>query len=416
MRTRPFVFTLLLTAALLSQPVLVSAQSGPSFDCAKAGNPIEHAICEHSRLQELDVALARTYRRLLSAHQPHAAEIKQAQKHWLATRNRTCAPDQLTSSDELRSCLETSYRQRLATLMDQVQAPLQLQSIKAVPFAPLQAAYPDTWRDIGYQVLFSPDNLFAAIGVTDSAGYVMQVWLYELASGTLVPASPRTATHKIEHRDDIQEFGAWQWGETGHLYIRLQRPLGDDSIASATLRGFRDVSATSLPHQVQQLFLPPTGLAAEASASNIQDQVGVDADNSYNQQQGGAFFAWSQRKSGGASILMAARAGDTQPRVIAEGGRELEDFLLDPSGTRLIYNGIDGLLVTDPATGQTQRLRGTRGDAEHIRPHSLSSDGTRIAYSVRGECDADATNPATAVTSTPRILCLASLPSMPPLH
>jgi hypothetical protein len=87
---------------------------------------------------------------------------------------------------------------------------------------------------------------------------------------------------------------------------------------------------------------------------------------------------------------LAARKGDEEPRRIASGGWELENFLLDPTGTRLFYNGEEGLLVTDPATSTTRRVKGTRGGPGEARPINMSADGEILVYSASGSCTQDA--------------------------
>ena len=81
---------------------------------------------------------------------------------------------------------------RIAQLADLAAPPLVPLDSRTVPVEPLKAAYPDDWRQAGYQALFSPDKSLLALGVEDDAGYVMQVWLYQPASRRLVAASPRT--------------------------------------------------------------------------------------------------------------------------------------------------------------------------------------------------------------------------------
>lgn len=113
-------------------------------------------------------------------------------------------------------------------------------------------------------------------------------------------------------------------------------------------------------------------------------------DDSYGEQQGGAFIAWAQNRGHGSFELLAARKGDAEPRPSASGGWELRNFQFDPSGTRLFYNDEDGIVVTDTETGVTRRLKGTRGTNGEVRPVALSADGEILVYWAAGFCTDDA--------------------------
>jgi hypothetical protein len=134
-------------------------------------------------------------------------------------------------------------------------------------------------------------------------------------------------------------------------------------------------------------------------------------DDSHNEQEGGAFIAWVQNKGHGSFDLMAARDGDDESRIIASGGWGLENFQLDPSGTHLFYNGEDGLVVTDPDSRMTRRLKSTHGTSSETRPINMSADGEILVYSTNGSCTRDAADeaaPDTGDDSTRRV-CLAYL-------
>lgn len=139
-------------------------------------------------------------------------------------------------------------------------------------------------------------------------------------------------------------------------------------------------------------------------------------DDSYDEQEGGGFTAWAQNRGHGSFELLAARAGDTEPRLVASGGWELRDFQFDPGGTRLFYNGEDGLVVTDPETGVARRLKGTRGMSHETRPITMSADGQILVYWAVGSCThdaADAIDPDADDDSARRV-CLAWLPPAAP--
>src|SRR3546814_14191697 len=95
------------------------------------------------------------------------------------------------------------------------------------------------------------------------------------------------------------------------------------------------------------------------ATSQEQRPPGFD-DDSYIEQDGGAFVAWAQNKGHGSFDLRAARSADAEPRTIKSRGWELEYFRLDPDGRHLFYNRDDGRLVTHPDTAITRRLQDTR--------------------------------------------------------
>jgi len=92
-------------AALLAAP---AATGSPSFDCARAGTPTEHAICAAPILAELDSALAAAYAAARSGvSEARRQEVQATQRAWLAQRD-ACGGD--------RDCLERLMRARLVTL------------------------------------------------------------------------------------------------------------------------------------------------------------------------------------------------------------------------------------------------------------------------------------------------------------
>lgn len=402
----------LTASALFSASTLLvstSAFAGSlGFDCAKAPRQIDKAICAWDTVGSLDGRMAAAFKATLTAQKGDAAiaSVRASQKAWLAERNRRCGLANVTpkaGSEEGLSpqqfgqlfCLQAIYPPRIAQLMDIAAPPLVPLDIKTVPIEPLQAAYPNDWRQAGYQAQFSPDKSLMALGVEDGAGYVMQVWLHEPASGRLVVASPPTHRGKTENPDDISALDPWIWGRDGRFYVRANRPLGTSNVFGATMDGYAQVR--DLPPDVADQF------AAFDATRNVQPAAGDTIgkrpppgfnDDSHNEQDGGAFTAWVQNKGHGSLGLLAARSGDNEPRVIASGGSELENFQFDPTGTRLFYNGEDGLVVTDPDSRATRRLEGTHGTSSETRPIIMSADGDILVYSASNSCTRDAAEAA----------------------
>lgn len=413
---------LLLSLAL---PPAMPALAGPGFDCARATRQIDRAICAWDNVGALDGHMAETFKATLAAQKDETAvaSVRADQKAWLAERDKRCSLDNVTpqeGSEEGLSpkefgqliCLQAIYPQRIAQLMDLTAPPLVPTDVRTMPVEPLRTAYPDDWQQAGYQALFSPDKALMALGIEDGAGYVMQVWLYEPASGRLVAASPRTHEGKIEAPDDIADLAPWIWGDDGRFYVRADRPLGEDSVFAANIDGYTEMR--DLPTDVAETLAANEaagGTAVYNSELPEADRPPGFDDDSYDEQEGGGFTAWAQNRGHGSFELLAARAGDTEPRLVASGGWELRDFQFDPGGTRLFYNGEDGLVVTDPETGVTRRLKGTRGMDLEIRPITLSADGEILVYWATGSCTHDAADAVDldADDDSARRVCLAYL-------
>lgn len=416
----PRLFSVL--ALLAAAPAFAA---GPGFDCAKATRQIDKSICAWETIGLLDGRMTDAYKTALSAQVSEAtlASTKASQKAWLAERDTRCGLNNVTplegSVDGLSPkeygqlmCLQGTYPERIAQLMDLAAPPLAPLAVKTVPVEPLKAAYPDDWQQAGYEAGLSPDKSLMALGIKNDAGYVIQVWLYEPASGRLVVASPRTHKGKTEKPEDISEL-VWFWADDGRLIVRARRPLGKDSIFAANMAGYTEMP--DLPPDVAKkiaTYGAARGPVIHNSEFPETKRPPSFNDNSYNEQRGGAFTAWDQNKGHGSFDLLAARSGDREPRTIASGGAELEDFQLDPSGTRLFYNGKNGLLVTDPETGVSRRLKGTRGMSLEARPIQMSADGEVLIYWADSSCTHYAADPIdpNEGDDTARRVCLAYLP------
>jgi uncharacterized protein len=94
-----------------------SAQShevGPSFDCAKAGWSVEELICNDADLAALDRQMAAVYAAALKRVTEDSYEDPApVQRGWIKGRN------DCWKSDNLRACIESSYKNRIAELQIQ---------------------------------------------------------------------------------------------------------------------------------------------------------------------------------------------------------------------------------------------------------------------------------------------------------
>lgn len=95
------------------EQTFAATESGPSFDCAKAGNQIEFLICGSSALSSMDLAMATGYKTLLSyaGDEEGKAYIRNQQRDWIGKRN-TCR-----NAD----CLMQSYNERLLFIGDMIE-------------------------------------------------------------------------------------------------------------------------------------------------------------------------------------------------------------------------------------------------------------------------------------------------------
>jgi len=115
--------SLLAAAALLLAAGLpaLAQEAQPSFDCTKAGTPVEHAICSDAALAKLDADLAGRYtEELATAADPDL--LRSEQRAWAGERANACgilpgadddAPD--FSADQI-GCLKDLYTARLSAL------------------------------------------------------------------------------------------------------------------------------------------------------------------------------------------------------------------------------------------------------------------------------------------------------------
>lgn len=96
-------------------PIAASAQGGPSFDCARASNGAERAICKDAALAKADRELSGLYGALLARLSGPAKEsLEKSQVRWIVARNRACVPND--DPDVIERCLKTRYADRIADL------------------------------------------------------------------------------------------------------------------------------------------------------------------------------------------------------------------------------------------------------------------------------------------------------------
>ena len=114
--------TLAFAALVALWPVAAVAQSGPSFDCAKASNGAERAICKDPAMAKADRELSGLYSALLAKLTGPAKEsLETSQVRWIVGRNRACVPND--DPDVILRCLKTRYANRIADLQASAAGP-----------------------------------------------------------------------------------------------------------------------------------------------------------------------------------------------------------------------------------------------------------------------------------------------------
>ncbi|MGB5830914.1 MAG: MliC family protein [Thiohalocapsa sp.] len=86
----------------------------PTFDCAKVEGQVEALICGDSALAALDLKLAAAYDRALERVRRDGYEDPRViQRGWIKGRN------DCWKAEDMRACVETNYKQRIAELQIQ---------------------------------------------------------------------------------------------------------------------------------------------------------------------------------------------------------------------------------------------------------------------------------------------------------
>ena len=129
---------------LLTSPVMAA-----SFDCSKASNPYEKAVCANPNLSSLDDQLAVVYKNA-RAKSADPEALKKTQIDWIKA-TRQCASD--------TSCIERAYKDRIVALGGAAQPPQQ----------PAQAAVPTATQK---NVASTPSSLHFIGGIASGDFFV----------------------------------------------------------------------------------------------------------------------------------------------------------------------------------------------------------------------------------------------------
>ena len=147
----------LVLAGLLALPA-----SAASFDCDRAGNAMERAICATPSINRLDGEMGRTYEQLLGAlSSGQKTHLRDDQREWIGMRDARCDEAAKGSTAGFINCVRPVYERRINHL-------------KAELGRPHQAGYPDgpVQRVCGHCEVSGSDAAMGCAGFTNRSGCV----------------------------------------------------------------------------------------------------------------------------------------------------------------------------------------------------------------------------------------------------
>jgi uncharacterized protein YecT (DUF1311 family) len=369
-----------------------------SFDCAKAGQVVEKFICSQAVLRWQDLALSRSYRAARGAVAGSARDsLLASQRDWVRERDRRCIADRTFKelsdpSTGLQSqaydCLKVVYLGRRGTLQDLAAAPLSARDIKEIDLKPIASARPEI-ADGGVvrvsEIRLSTDGTMAAVLLPSlELDGPDQVWLYRIADGRLVAATPAPDRQQPHPDGAVAAVKSLVWqGDT--LYTRVavwskkdQGEEGATAVYAATIAGSRRLD--DVPGDIHALLddagQPDTVAQDEVSESesDILETVRGNRD----------FLAWTDDLGHGTIELRLRKRTPRSPAyLVAWGGWELASYLFDTERSRLVYPGDTGITVFDMATRGERRIAGTsQGDW----PYAFAARSGLFIWFTRNAC------------------------------
>ena len=109
-----------ITASLLLFMIAGTA-AGQSFDCHRAVSDVEHEICQHPSLGELDSQLASQLSDSLAAAVDQRQFLLETERQWIMDRDVRCTAANSNEQPKQLPCLEAAYRNRIQDLKDLTQ-------------------------------------------------------------------------------------------------------------------------------------------------------------------------------------------------------------------------------------------------------------------------------------------------------
>lgn len=389
-----------------------------SFDCAKAERVVDRFICVDAVLRWRDLAMSRSYAAAKAAAAgPARDELVLSQRDWVRERDRRCIADRsfkelIVPSSALRnqaySCLDTVYLDRRRTLQDLALKPLVSTGVARIDLKPIATARPEvvveSVRIAGIRI--SPDSSMLAILLpSQEIDLPDQVWLYRVADGKLVAATPKPDQEQAHPDGSPMAIHALAWqGDT--LYARVaiwnKNDTGEQGatvVYAATMDGNHQLD--KVPVGIKALL----DAEAQPGAMDQDEMAESEGDIPEAARGSGDFLAWVQDLGHGTLELRVRKRVPGLPAyLVAWGSWKLWSYLLDANRSQLVYSADAGLTVFDMVTHGERRIAGT---SREDTPYAISADRRLFVWSTRNQCGDEL---LTAQDETkPEYFCLAYL-------
>lgn len=391
-----------------------------SFDCAKAGSTVEKFVCAHAVLRWQDLALSRAYAAAKAkATGPARDDLVLAQRDWVRERDRRCIADRTFKelsdassgpADQAYQCLETVYLGRRRDLQDLAAAPATPTDIGEMDLARIAAARPEIAEEGKVRVSaigVSPDGATLAILLPSlELDGPDQVWLYRVADGALVAATPAPDLEQPHPDGSPAAIKSLAW-QGGTLYARIaiwslegEGEEGTTAVYAATLEGSRRLD--EVPADIATLL----DAASHPGAVGQEEVPEEDWDIIDTMRGNRDFLAWADDLGHGTiELKVRKRVPGSPAHLVAWGGWDLAGFLLGPGQSRLVYPADTGIALFDMTTHGERRIAGTsQGD----RPYAISADPGRLVWSTRNACGDEFMTERDE--DAPERFCIARLP------
>lgn len=324
-------------------------------------------------------------------------ELLRGQRDWLRERDRRCIADRsfkelAAPSGELAKqaydCLNVLYLGRRQVLQDRVAKPLAPENTAQLDLTAIAKERPELLEKSQPRIASmeaSPDgSVLAAFLPSLELDLPDQVWLYRVADGKWLAATP-TPDQQATHPDNSPAaLNAWAWkGDT--LYVRL-------AVWSASNAGeqMKTVVYAATPDASRRLDEPPRDIVDRLDAASQMSTIEPgelpesDQDALDNMKSNRDFLVWSHDLGHGTiELRMRKRASEAATYTVAWGSWLLWRYLFDAQRSQLIYSADTGITVFHMATRAERRIAGTSaGD----QPQAVSADRRLFIWSTRNQC------------------------------
>lgn len=216
--------------------------------------------------------------------------------------------------------------------------PIEPEAVESLPYTAVGEP-PDTSADLRMQL--APGA--AMLAVNDSR----TIWLYRRDARRRFAVTPGVAPAQPHNGAAVSSLEGMAWDGDGTLYAWVRLYNGSRQAYAATRDGPRGPVLQTPEHW-------PDDDDPLAASYPIPDR-----DNADDIRASARHIVWRQNLGHGSMALLAARPG-APPRELVRGGWELEGFVFDAVGERVIYTAPDGVAV-HPLTGAAaSHIAGTR--------------------------------------------------------